>query len=61
VEGVEPRNIDRVADLDAILASVDVGTIGRIVRQAEDVRSAIQQNANVRLALENWFLDLPRG
>jgi DNA polymerase-3 subunit delta' len=60
-QGVEPRNIDRVGDLDAILASVDVGTIGRIVRQAEEVRSAIQQNANVRLALENWFLDLPRG
>ena len=60
-EGVEPRNIDRVGDLDAILASIDVGTIGHILRQAEDVRLAIQQNANVRLALENWFLDLPHG
>ncbi len=60
-EGVAPRNIDRVKDLDAILATVGVDTIGQILREAEAVRGAIQQNANVRLALENWFLDLPHG
>ncbi len=60
-EGVLPRNIDREQDLEDIVRRIDVGTIGRVLSEAESVRAAILQNANVRLALETWFLDLPRG
>jgi DNA polymerase-3 subunit delta' len=59
-EGVKPRNIDRAADLEQIVQRIDIELIGDSLRQAEGVRKAIQQNANVRLALETWFLDLPQ-
>ena len=56
---VRLRNIDRTAYVDALVGAIDAPTLAAVVQNAEETRAAIERNVNVRLALENWLLDVP--
>jgi len=56
---VRLRNIDRTADVETLVGAIDAAALAAVVQNAEQARAAIERNVNVRLALENWLLDVP--
>jgi DNA polymerase-3 subunit delta' len=52
-------NVDYEAEILQLAARLDVGQVQRFIRQIEDIQSALEGNANSRLALEVLLLDMP--
>jgi DNA polymerase-3 subunit delta' len=55
-----PNNPDRITDLEILTSVLDPEQLVRAVQETERTLDAIHHYANVRLALENLMLDLPK-
>jgi DNA polymerase-3 subunit delta' len=53
-------NIDREAELKTLAGSVTAAETAGMVKAVDNALAALEVNANLRLLLDNFFLDLPR-
>ena len=56
----EQRNVDRTEDIQMLVSALSPGKISESLCKIEQLKRDLQKNANVRLAIENLMLDLPR-
>ena len=56
----EQRNVDRLSDIKRLVSALPPGQISKDLGKIERLKSDLQKNANVRLAMETLMLDLPR-
>ena len=56
----EQRNVDRAQDIQMLVSALPPGQISENLGRIERLKRDLQKNANVRLAIENLMLDLPR-
>ena len=56
----EQRNVDRAEDIQMLVSTLSPGKISESLCKIEQLKRDLQKNANVRLAIENLMLDLPR-
>jgi DNA polymerase-3 subunit delta' len=56
----EQRNVDRVQDVQMLVSALSPGQISENLGRIERSKRDLQENANVRLAIENLMLDLPQ-
>ena len=56
----EQRNVDRAEDIQMLVSALSPGQISEYLNKIEQLKRDLQKNANVRLAIENLMLDLPR-
>lgn len=52
-------NIDHADELQELASGLELGRVQRFIRQIEDTLTALEGNANARLALEVLLLDMP--
>lgn len=53
-------NIDRQLELKALAGSVNPAEAAGMIKAVDDALAALEVNGNIRLLLDNFFLDLPR-
>ncbi len=53
------QNIDRTEDIEKIAGKIDLGQAKRILEQLGKTSELLEMNANLKLTVENLFLQLP--